>query len=138
MQRNILVGILSACLFSGMALSGNAFADKSNDTSSKMISIKSLADRQGRLAVDLTMLDAKLADKAGSSNDKNVIDQASLVRKALGEAKQASDDLTQANQLTKSVGNKKSTGQGATLGNGSNGSNGSNGLNSNPAQAVKK
>jgi hypothetical protein len=121
-----------------MALSGNAFADKSNDTSSKMISIKSLADRQGRLAVDLTMLDAKLADKAGSSNDKNVIDQASLVRKALGEAKQASDDLTQANQLTKSVGNKKSTGQGATLGNGSNGSNGSNGLNSNPAQAVKK
>jgi hypothetical protein len=107
MQKKILTGILSACLLSSFVISGDAFADKPNDTkttkSSSSISVKNLAGRQNRLATDLVTLDAKLTDKAASSTDKNVMDQASLVHKAAGEAKQAADDLAQADKLTKST-----------------------------------
>ncbi len=110
MQRHLLVGILSACVFSSIALSGNAFADKPSDASTKSISIKNLASRQNKVAEDLSMLDAKLSTKAnsntGASYDKNVTDQSNLVKKALGEAKQAADDLAQADKLNKSTGKK--------------------------------
>jgi len=115
MQRNILVGILSACAFSIFSLSGNAFAEKSSDTTAKTISIKNLSNRQSRVVVDLTTLDAKLKDKAGSTTDKNVMDQSNFVNKALGEAKQASDDLAQADKLTKSAGKKKTMDNSSSL-----------------------
>jgi hypothetical protein len=111
MQLKLLVGIFSACLLSNiLIISSSAFAaDKSADASNKLINVKILASRQSRLSDDLTTLESKLAGKASSSSDKNVIDQANLVHKAAGEAKQAADDLAQAATLTTPNGKKKST-----------------------------
>lgn len=108
MQRKLLVGFFPALLVSGLLISHPVFAEstQANATASpppaKVMSVKSLATKQAKLSENLTLLDAKLADKAASTTDKDVMDQATLVHKASEEAKQAADDLDQAAKLSKS------------------------------------
>ncbi len=107
MSQKLLLGLFPIIIFSSVLMSHSSFAENLNananhppDTS-KIPNVKTVAETQKKASEKLVLLDAKLADKAAASTNQDVMNQASLVHKASGEAKQAAEDLAKAAQLLK-------------------------------------
>jgi hypothetical protein len=101
MPQPFILSAIPALFVSTFLMAHPVFAESSPQATlhPKSIPLKTLAEKQTALSKNLILLDAKAADKASSSTDKHVMDQANLIHKASTEAKQAADDLTQATTM---------------------------------------